>query len=245
METEARGRRSHRKQFSARPSGGPASRNIGAITRTARKGRNYNFNGRGVSQSRVTKEEEKNYLEACTEPLKTIATILVDTGLRPEKCFRLKWNTITLIADGGRIFNAHGKSKAARRSVSMTQRVRGILAERFNQAGKPSVGWVFPAPKASAGHVVPNSIYQPHLDAIKASGVRPFVLYSLRHTFLTRLGNSGCSLWTLTKIAGHSDLNVSNHYVHSSDDEGSEAIKKMESRTCTMRTIGSRSRKPR
>jgi integrase len=33
--------------------------------------------------------------------------------------------------------------------------------------------------------------------------VRPFVLYDLRHTFLTRLGESGCDVWTLARIAGH------------------------------------------
>jgi len=111
----------------------------------------------------------------------------------------------------------------------MTKRVRGILIQRWSAAGEPTDGWVFPAQKAAVGHVVPNTIYQPHLDALKASGVRPFVLYSLRHTFLTRLGQSGCSPWTLAKIAGHSDLNVSKHYVHASDDEGADAIKNLES----------------
>ena len=60
------------------------------------------------------------------------------------------------------------------------------------------------------GHVVPNTIYEPHLDAVKLNGVRPFVLYSLRHSFLTR---------TLAKIAGHSDINMSRPRVHASDDE--------------------------
>lgn len=48
--------------------------------------------------------------------------------------------------------------------------------------------------------------------------VRPFVLYSLRHTFLTRLGQSGCDVWTLARIAGHSSINVSSRYVHPSED---------------------------
>jgi integrase len=34
--------------------------------------------------------------------------------------------------------------------------------------------------------------------------IRPFVLYTFRHTFLTRLGESGCDAWTLARIAGHS-----------------------------------------
>ena len=48
--------------------------------------------------------------------------------------------------------------------------------------------------------------------------VRPFVLYSLRHTFLTRLGESGCDVWTLARIAGHSQIGISSRYVHPSED---------------------------
>ena len=33
--------------------------------------------------------------------------------------------------------------------------------------------------------------------------VRPFVLCSFRHTFLARLGESGCDVWILARIAGH------------------------------------------
>ena len=48
--------------------------------------------------------------------------------------------------------------------------------------------------------------------------VRPFVLYSLRHTFLTRLGESGCDVWTLARIAGHSQIGISSRYVHPSEE---------------------------
>src|SRR5215469_13765479 len=39
-----------------------------------------------------------------------------------------------------------------------------------------------------------------------------------RHTFLTRLGASGCDVWTLARIAGHSSLGMSYRYVHPSED---------------------------
>jgi len=57
-----------------------------------------------------------------------------------------------------------------------------------------------------------------HVKALKLSGVRDFVLYSLRHTFLTRLGESGCDAWTLARVAGHSSVAVSGRYVHPSED---------------------------
>ena len=44
------------------------------------------------------------------------------------------------------------------------------------------------------------------------------MIYSLRHTFLTRLGESGCDVWTLARIAGHSQIQISPRYVYPSED---------------------------
>jgi integrase len=53
------------------------------------------------------------------------------------------------------------------------------------------------------------------------------VLYSLRHTFLTRLGQSGCDAWTLARIAGHSSVAMSTRYVHPSDDAVFTAVERL------------------
>jgi hypothetical protein len=50
------------------------------------------------------------------------------------------------------------------------------------------------------------------------AGLRPFEVYSIRHTFLTRLGESGCDVWTLARVAGHSNITISARYVHPSGD---------------------------
>ena len=57
--------------------------------------------------------------------------------------------------------------------------------------------------------------------------VRPFVLYSLRHTFLTRLGESGCDAWTLARIAGHSNISMSSRYVHPSESAVLDAMSRL------------------
>jgi integrase len=57
--------------------------------------------------------------------------------------------------------------------------------------------------------------------------VRPFVLYSLRHTFLTRLGQSGCDAWTLARIAGHASINISARYVHPSEEAVLNAMSRL------------------
>jgi hypothetical protein len=60
------------------------------------------------------------------------------------------------------------------------------------------------AASTRSGHLEGSSIKKQHAKALRASNVLPFVLYSLRHTFLTRLGESGCDVWTLARrLDGH------------------------------------------
>jgi len=53
------------------------------------------------------------------------------------------------------------------------------------------------------------------------------VLYCLRHTFLTRLAESGCDVWTLSRIAGHASLTMSQRYIHPSQDAVLDAIARL------------------
>jgi integrase len=175
----------------------------------------------------VSYEEERRYLVAGSELLASIATLLVDTGMRPEECYRLRWESITWMnGRNGTLLVTHGKTAAARRVLPMTPRVRAILESRWERTGRPVEGWIWPAPTAS-GHVEPSSLKKQHRKALHLAGVRPFVLYSLRHTFLTRLGESGCDAWTLARIAGHSSIVISSRYVHPSDDAVLSAMSRL------------------
>jgi len=99
----------------------------------------------------------------------------------------------------------------------MTPSVRATLENRRHVQGRQSEGWVFAAPTRS-GHIEGFSLRKQHIRALSLSGVRPFVLNSIRHTFLTRLGASGCDAWTLARIAGHSSAAMSSRYVHPQED---------------------------
>ncbi len=166
----------------------------------------------------LSPEEESKYLAAAGVPLAFIATVLADTGMRPEACYRLRWEYVTWVNDRhGTLMVTHGKTAASRRVLPMTPRVRKLLEERWEATEKPIEGWVWPAPTKS-GHVEPCSLKKQHAKALRLSKIRAFVLYSLRHTFLTRLGASGCDVWTLARIAGHSSVAISARYVHPSED---------------------------
>jgi integrase len=162
----------------------------------------------------LSQEEEARYLAIALESLASVATVLADAGMRPEECYRLQWEYITWVnGRNGALLVTHGKTTGARRVLPMTPRVRHIQETRWNAQGKPAEGYVWPAPSKS-GHMEPSSLKKQHAKALRLSNVRPFVLYSLRHTFLTRLGASGCNVWTLARIAGHSSIAISARYVH-------------------------------
>lgn len=95
--------------------------------------------------------------------------------------------------------------------------LRWILQTRWDRMGRPAEGWVWCADTRSE-HFEKSTLKEQHKKALRLSRVRPFVLYSLRHTFLTRLGESGCDAWTLARIAGHSSVAMSARYVHPSED---------------------------
>jgi integrase len=186
----------------------------------------------------LTRAEEARYLAAAPAQLASIATVLVDTGLRPEECFRLRWEAITWASGRhGTLLVTHGKTAAARRVLPVTPRVRAVLEGLWEAAGKCSEGWVWAASTAS-GHVESSTVKKQHAKTFKKLAelaiqnhekpVRPFVLYSLRHTFLTRLGESGCNVWTLARIAGHSSIGISARYVHPGDDAVLSALSQLQ-----------------
>ena len=58
---------------------------------------------------------------------------------------------------------------------------------------------------------------------------KDFVLHSLRHTCLTRLGEAGADAFTIVKLAGHSSVTISQRYVHPTGETMELAFHRLES----------------
>ena len=54
--------------------------------------------------------------------LRDVATVLVDCGLRPDECFRLRWEHVR----DGALHVPFGKTKNARRTIPLTPRAGGV-----------------------------------------------------------------------------------------------------------------------
>ena len=149
--------------------------------------------------------------------LHDIALVLLDCGLRPEECFRLEWHQIR---DRG-IQIETGKGKGSRRRVPCTPRVLAMLEMR---RGVTSSEWIFPRRTAS-GHAEGFTIQNQHTEALRLSKVRQFVIYDFRHTRITRWAKT-LPLPVVQRLAGHTDISTTMHYVHLSDEDVLAAMAK-------------------
>ena len=76
---------------------------------------------------------------------------------------------------------------------------------------------MFPS-KSAEGHLNGDTTKDQHAIAVERSKVARFEPYILRHTALTRLAESGCDVFTLARIAGHSSITITQRYVHPQAD---------------------------
>lgn len=166
------------------------------------------------SRERVlTFEEERKYLAAASQPLRDIATIILEMGLRPGEVFSIRRDDVHLQAVPPFLHIPAGKTKYAVRDVPVTQKAREILKRRITQA---EGGFIFPR-RVGNGHdwSQPMTELKPaHQKALLESKVARFRIYDLRHTGATRAAEAGTDALTLARLLGHSDLKTTQRYVH-------------------------------
>jgi integrase len=166
-------------------------------------------------------DEQRRYLAAATSSLRDIAVLMLETGMRPEEVYRIRVENVCL--ESGFIFNPSGKTKAARRKVNLTADAARVLAVLLEGATGP---YLFPH-SADPNRPMPK-VNNAHDRALKASGVRQFRLYDLRHTFATRAAMAGVDLVTLAAMLGHSRIQMVLRYAHPTEEHQANAMKRLE-----------------
>jgi integrase len=173
-------------------------------------------------QTRVlTFDEQGRYLAVATPMLRDVATLMLETGMRPEEVYRIQPENVSLA--GGFLFNPFGKTKAARRRVPLTTAARNVLARRMTGLETP---FLFPC-DTDATRPVPK-VNNAHDRAVRDSKVARFRLYDLRHTWATRAAESGIDLVTLAALLGHSKIQMVLRYAHPSQEHQARSVERME-----------------
>jgi integrase len=170
------------------------------------------------------------YLEAAPQPLRDVAILILESGVRPGEAARLSWSDVYLQpavrAKFSYITIRKGKSKYSKRNLSLTARAAEMLKARKAAAGESD--WVFPG-KTLGAPMKGTSLDHQH-DEVRTKLKLPadFVIHSLRHTMLTRLGEAGADAFTIMRIAGHSSVTVSQRYVHPTPEGMERAFERLE-----------------
>lgn len=172
-------------------------------------------------QTRVlTYDEQGKYLAAATPLLRDVATLMLETGMRPEEVYTIRPENVDL--ERRTIQVPQGKTKAARRLLTLTSAV-AVLKRRMNGLESP---YVFPC-ETDSKRPIPK-VNNAHDRAVKDSKIVPLRLYDFRHTWATRAAMSGIDLVTLAAMLGHSRIQMVLRYAHPTQEHQAKAMERLE-----------------
>jgi integrase len=169
----------------------------------------------------LTSDEEKIYLMACSQPLSDVASLMIETGMRPIEIYKLKRQAVNL--EKGFLQIENGKTKSSNRKVWLSDKAINVLRIRIENCKSD-----FLFPKNDKDFDAPLfQINKIHVKTVNRIGLM-FRLYDLRHTFATRVLDNGIDLLTLASMLGHSSLNHVMRYAHPSETRKNDAIQQMQ-----------------
>lgn len=176
----------------------------------------------------LTDEQENAYFAAARNivdkagrrNLYDVGRLMINQGLRPEEVMHARkeqynagTHTFTVVA---------GKTKAAQRTVNLTEESFQIIKARMDIPGP----WLFPSERY-VGQAI-TKLNNSHDRACRNAKVS-FVLYDLRHTFGTRMATEvEIDPFTLASIMGHANLRTIMRYVHPQQEEKKRAMERYE-----------------
>lgn len=159
-------------------------------------------------RERILSEDEFGRLMAAASPeLKPIIMLATETGMRKGEILSLRWKEVDLVA--GRITVANSKSGKSRR-IPIDAELASVLGALVQRSDR-----VFPNVK---------DVRAPWKAACAAAGVEGVRFHDLRHTALTWQLRSGADIVSVSKIAGHASVQMTQRYITESPDAQRKAV---------------------
>ena len=188
----------------------------------------------------LTPEEEQNLLEKAPEALKPCITFATNTGLRLSEMLQLKWEQVDLDRKTITVTADMAKGKRTRRVPLNALALEAIGTPPVDAKGCSLVFHVFGGKKYGDEKRGTISFSYLWKKARRVSKLRrEFCWHSLRHTFASRLVQSGVDLITVKELLGHRTLDMVLRYAHLSQSHLQNAVKILETvgtnlqKTCT------------
>ena len=187
------------------------------------------LNQEGTARSRwLSDDEEARLLAHCETELRDLVIVGLDTGLRPGNLVGLHGEWVQQAGTCLIIPREHTKTKTLPITIPLTTRAAAIIGRYLEHA--------------RAEHVFVSKTGRPYTSAeanrrlqraaVKA-GLRDVCVYTLRHTFISRLVQAGVSLPEVAALAGHRDVRMTMRYAHLAPQHLRKSIASLEARIGT------------
>lgn len=181
----------------------------------------------------VSVEEEELLLANAKEPLKSMIQVALNTGLRLNAIRTLAWKYVDFNNNTIFIEATNSKNKKSH-IIPMNSAVRRLFLEnKLRCAGSEYV-----LPKAMS--VVSCSISKQFKKLCRKLRIQGLRFHDLRHTAATRMVESGIAIDKVSKILGHSNIQMTMRYSHPDNSlrEAVETLAKFVNSTTNIATNG-------
>ena len=165
---------------------------------------------------------------------------LAYTGMRVGEALALRWDDVDFdnmkiyinknlvtTKESGVIIQNSPKTSASNRVIPMSQSAKTALL-KLKEVQPEGSEFIFST--SSRKHLNQRNLSRTFEKVQQNAGIEPLgSLHSLRHTFATRLLSLGEDIKVVSKLLGHSDINITyNTYIHVIEDQQVRAIEKLD-----------------
>jgi integrase len=174
----------------------------------------------------VYKQDEIDRIFAqCDDTERAIFATLLLTGLREEELCFLTWADVEIGEPHDATVRVSGEGKEGFSPKDYEERVVPIQPELVELLGKlpRHAKWVFPT-RAGNRH---THLLRRLKEIAAAAKVNHATLHKFRHTYATRLLESGSDIVTVQRLMGHSDLDTTKQYLDPDEKLKRSAVSKL------------------
>jgi integrase len=132
--------------------------------------------------------------------------LLLDLGCRYGELANMKWDQVDLESGFIRVWRSKVKNESV---LLVTDRVRSILEDRL-KVKHPEQIYIFENSRGGPR----NHIRGAFQSACDRAGIEGISWHKLRHTFASKLVQSGISLYYVQQLLGHANVSTTERYAH-------------------------------
>ncbi len=175
------------------------------------------FSEKGNKKERIlAADEERALMESCSEHLRPIVIMALNSGMRRGEILKLRWAAVDF---DKRIVRVEETKSGEPRKVDMNAVLFELLRRQriSNAAGEH----VFTNPDTGKSYVEVGKAFR---AACRRAGIKGLRFHDLRHTFASRLIEAGADIITVRDLLGHSSVKLTERYTHSNGEQKRRAV---------------------